>query len=477
MPGAGPGAGAAGVYPPRPMTDLVVDNPFTLEEAARRPYADDATIDHLLDAATATARAWARSPLAERIALCSRAVEEMEAARESIAADITRTMGKPLRQARNELAGMVKRARHMGSIAEASLADTVLPLDGFERRIARVPLGVVLDLPAWNYPLLTAVNVLIPAVLAGNAVVVKHSPRSPLCGEHFAAAFARAGAPAGLVQALHADYPTTERIAGDRRIGYVAFTGSVFGGHRIYAAAASQRFTDVGLELGGKDGAYVAPDADFDKAVDGVVDGACYNAGQSCCAVERAYVHESIYDRFVEAAMALMKQYKLGDPTEEGISMGPIAQPWHPAFLQKQIDQARDRGANVLLGGRATQVDGRGRFFEPTLLTDCDPSLDVMRVETFGPVLPIVKVRSDEEAVAHINDCDLGLTAAIYTKDAERAARLAAELDVGTVYMNQCDTLDPALPWTGTKDSGKGASLSSLGFLHLTRPKALNFKL
>lgn len=459
------------------MADLVVDNPFTLEEAARRPYADGAAIDRVLDAATAAARAWAKTPLVDRITLCSRAVGEMEARGEDIAADVTRMMGKPLRQSRNEIAGMAKRARHLCSIAEASLADTVLPLDGFERRIVRVPHGVVLDLPAWNYPLLTAVNVVIPAVLAGNAVVVKHSPRSPLCGEHFAGAFARAGAPAGLVQALHADYPTTERIAGDARVGYVAFTGSVYGGHRIYAAAAATRFTDVGLELGGKDGAYVAPDADFDRAVDGVVDGACYNAGQSCCAVERAYVHESLYDRFVEAAVALMKQYRLGDPTADGITMGPVAQPWHPAFLQKQIDQARAKGARVLLGGSATQVDGRGRFFEPTLLTDCDPSLDVMRVETFGPVLPIVKVASDEEALLRINDSALGLTAAVYTKDAERAARMARDLDVGTVYMNQCDTLDPALPWTGTKDSGKGASLSALGFLHLTRPKALNFKL
>ncbi|MBK8257491.1 MAG: aldehyde dehydrogenase family protein [Polyangiaceae bacterium] len=459
------------------MAHLIVDNPYTLEESVRRPYADDAAIDRILNTAQAAARTWARSSMSDRIALCTRVVEEMEAAREAIAQDITGMMGKPLRQARNEVGGTAKRARHMIAIAEASLADTVLPLEGFDRKIVRVPWGVVLDLPAWNYPLLTAVNVVIPAVLAGNSVVLKHSPRSPLCGDHFADAFARAGAPAGLVQSVYADYPTTERMAADSRVGYVAFTGSVYGGHRIYAAAANKRFTDVGLELGGKDGAYVAPDADFEKAVDGVVDGACYNAGQSCCAVERAYVHEAIYDRFVEAAVALMKQYSLGDPMAEGVNMGPIAQPWHPAFLQKQIDQARDRGANILLGGKALSIEGRGRFFEPTLLTNCDPSLDVMRVETFGPVLPIVKVRSDEEAIERINDSELGLTAAIYTKDHDRAAKMSAQLDVGTVYMNQCDTLDPALPWTGTKDSGKGASLSALGFLHLTRPKAINFKL
>lgn len=458
------------------MADLIVDNPFTLEQAVRRPNADDAAVERVLDAARLAARAWATSPLAERLALCERAVAELEARGESIAADLTNMMGKPLRQARNELAGMAKRARFMASIAAASLADTVLPQSGFDRRIVRAPLGVVLALPAWNYPLLTAVNVVIPSVLAGNAVVLKHSPRSPLCGEHFADAFARAGAPPGLVQALHADYPTTERIAADVRVDHVAFTGSVLGGHRIQAAA-SGRFIDVGLELGGKDGAYVAADADFDKAVDGVVDGACYNAGQSCCAIERAYVHASLYDRFVEAALAQMKQYVLGDPTAEGVTMGPMAQPWHPAFIEAQIDQARAAGARVLLGGKPAMVSGRGRFFEPTLLIDCDPALDVMRVETFGPVLPIVKVGSDEEALALINDSDLGLTAAIYTNDHERAARLAALLEVGTVLMNQCDTLDPALPWTGTKNSGKGATLSALGFLHLTRPKAYNFKL
>jgi acyl-CoA reductase-like NAD-dependent aldehyde dehydrogenase len=460
------------------MPDLVVDNPFTFEESARLPLADGAAVGRVLDGARAAARGWARTPLPDRAAVCLRAVEAMEGAAEAIAADITRMMGKPIRQARNEVGGMAKRARYMIAAAEPSLADTVLPpLAGFERRIARVPLGVVFNLPAWNYPLLTAVNALVPAVLAGDVVVLKHSPRSPLVGEHFAAAFARAGAPPGVVTALSCDHPTSERIAGDPRVDHVAFTGSVLGGHRIYAAAAATHFADVGLELGGKDAAYVAADADLAKAVDGIVDGACYNAGQSCCAVERAYVHRDLYERFVEAALAQMKGYRLGDPMDEATTLGPMAQPGQPAFLEAQVRQAVGAGAQVLCGGRATAVGGKGRFFEPTLLVDVGAKLDVMQVETFGPVLPVVAVGSDEEALALMNDSAFGLTASVWTADRERADRMARELDVGTVYMNQCDTLDPALPWTGVKDSGKGATLSALGFLYLTRAKALSFKL
>jgi acyl-CoA reductase-like NAD-dependent aldehyde dehydrogenase len=460
------------------MADLLVDDPYTLAEAVRVPLADADRVDRTLDAARAASRAWAGRPVAERIAVCLAAIEAMETARDDIAADISHMMGKPLRQARNEVAGMAKRARFMASIAEASLADVLLAPDaGRERRIVRVPHGVVFALPAWNYPLLTAVNVVVPAVLSGNAVVLKHSPRSPLCGDHFARAFAAAGAPPTLVQALHCDHATSERIAGDARVDHVAFTGSVYGGHRIYAAAAANRFVEVGLELGGKDAAYVAADADLASAVAGIVDGACYNAGQSCCAVERAYVHRSLYDAFLEAARVEMSAYVLGDPMADTTTLGPMAQPTQPSFIEAQVRQAVAAGARLLSGGHAVHAGGKGRFFEPTLLADVGQRLDVMRVETFGPVLPVVAVDSDEEALAAMNDSELGLTASVWTKDRDRAARLAQRLEVGTVYMNQCDTLDPALPWTGVKDSGKGATLSAFGFAHLTRPKALNFKL
>jgi acyl-CoA reductase-like NAD-dependent aldehyde dehydrogenase len=457
--------------------ELVVDDPFTGETVFRAPLRRGAEVDAILDRAREGAKAAAALSVEARVALCLAATEAIEREAEAIAAEITAEMGKPLAQARGEIGGMAKRARHMAAIAPASLADLVIEGDPtLERRIVRAPKGVVFALPAWNYPLLTAVNVVIPAVLSGNAVVLKHSPRSPSVGDRFAKAFRDAGAPPELVQSIHCDYATAEAIAGDRRIDHVAFTGSVHGGRRIQEAAAG-RFVEVGLELGGNDAAYVAADADIAKAAEGIVDGACYNAGQSCCAVERVYVHRSRYEAFVEAALPLMRAYVLGDPRDAATSLGPIAQPWHPAELESQVEDAVGRGARLLHGGRRTSVAGRGRFFEPTVLVDVPDDAIVMSRESFGPLLPIAPVDDDDQAIALIDDDALGLTASIWTGDRDRAARFAERVEVGTVYMNRCDALDPALPWTGWKESGKGSTLSVLGFSHLTRPKAINFRI
>ncbi|HEY3820213.1 MAG TPA: aldehyde dehydrogenase family protein [Polyangiaceae bacterium] len=456
---------------------LVVDNPFTGEPACEVRLADEAFIGTTLDRARDAARGWKTSKLHERIALCERAVEQMEKNANAIARDITRMMGKPLSQAQGELKTCASRARYMMSIADAALSDVILPpLTGFERRIVREPLGVVFDLPAWNYPLLTAVNCVVPAVLAGNAVLLKHSPRTPLCGEHFARAFAEAGAPAHLVQALDCDHPSSERIVGDDRVDHVVFTGSILGGHRIVEAAA-KRFLHPCLELGGNDPAYVAPDCDLAKTVENVVDGAIYNAGQSCCAVERVYVHKSVYGRFLEMAEPLVRAYVLGDPLSDGTTLGPIAQPGHVPELEALVQDARARGARVLAGGKRTSVGGRGRFFEATLVADCNHTMKLFRQESFGPILPVMAVESDEEALAKMNDSRLGLTASVWTRDRERATRFARVLEHGTVFMNRCDYLDPALPWSGWKDSGRGVGLSTLGFEALTRPKAMHFRL
>jgi acyl-CoA reductase-like NAD-dependent aldehyde dehydrogenase len=456
---------------------LIVDDPYTLEPACSVELASEAVVNETLDRARGAASSARETAVAERVALCLRATEAMVAGADEIASDITRMMGKPLRQARNEVDGMALRARYMASIAEEALAEVIPRREaGFERRVVKTPLGVVLDLPAWNYPLLTAVNVVIPAVLAGNAVIVKHSARSPLCGNHFADAFERAGAPKHLVQALSCDHPTSERIIGDARIDHVVFTGSVPGGHRIVSAAAS-RFLHVGLELGGNDPAYVAPDCDFEKTVENVVDGALYNAGQSCCAVERVYVHRSLYQRFVDACEALVRAYVLGDPKDAATTLGPVAQPNHPGELESFVADAVSRGGRVVAGGKRTTAGGRGRFFEATLVRDVGPDAMLMRKESFGPILPLAPVDSDEEALARMNASALGLTASVWTSDRERADRMARALEYGTVFMNRCDHVDPSLPWSGWKDSGRGLSLGHLGFDQLTRPKALHYRL
>lgn len=456
---------------------LAVDNPFTGKIACSVPLLNDAQVGEILGRARRAARAWRSSSLGDRVALCERAVQRMQAQAEAIAADVTRTMGKPVAQARAEVKTMAERAQVMMSLAEGALADVVLPpAPHFERRIVREPLGVVLDLPAWNYPLLTAINCVVPAVVAGNAVVVKHSPRSPLCGDHFARAFAEAGAPAGLVQAMQCDHGVSERTVADDRVDHVVFTGSIYGGHRIVEAAA-KRFLHPCLELGGNDPAYVAPDCDLARTVESVVDGAIYNAGQSCCAVERVYVHRSVYGRFVEMAEGLVRAYVMGDPASEATTLGPIAQPHHVAELEEFVGDARARGARIVAGGRATSVGGQGRFFEATLVADADHSMKLFQRESFGPILPLMPVDSDDEALAKMNDSPLGLTAGVWTRDRDRAVRFARALECGTVFMNRCDYLDPALPWSGWKDSGRGVSLSALGFDALTRPKALHFRL
>jgi acyl-CoA reductase-like NAD-dependent aldehyde dehydrogenase len=459
------------------MTHLDVDNPFTFDTAVQVPLADAKVVDATLDRARAAAKEWKSSTVAERVAVCEKAVAWMEANADEIGRDITKMMGKPFGQAKGELTGMAVRARHMMEIAPASLADVpITPKENFERRIVKEPLGVVFDLPAWNYPLLTAINGLVPAILAGNAVIVKHSPRSPLCGEHFARAFAAAGAPAGVVQALHCDHPTSEKIVGDPRVDLVLFTGSVLGGHRVQEAAG-KRFSHVGLELGGNDPAYVAADADIDKAADAIVDGACYNAGQSCCAVERVYVHESVYGKFLAAAEPFVRAYMMGDPMDGATTLGPIAQPYHAAELEGFVADATAKGARLVAGGAKANVGGKGRFFQATLLEGVPQGAALMQKESFGPIVAICKVTGDLDALAKMNDSQLGLTASVWTRDRDRAARMATSLEFGTVLMNRCDALDPALPWTGVKDSGRGVTLSQLGFDFVTRPKAIHFRL
>jgi acyl-CoA reductase-like NAD-dependent aldehyde dehydrogenase len=458
------------------MPTLTVDNPFTLNLACEVPLAEWGEIDRVLEQARQGAAIAEALPLEQRKQLVERATAAMEARSEELSTEISRMMGKPVAQARGEVRTMAARARTMIELADRGLSPLDVPADdGIVRRVLKVPLGVVLDLPAWNYPLLTAVNAVVPAVLAGNAVIVKHSPRSPLCGAMFAEAFRSAGADPRLVQALDCTHELTERMVGDKRVDHVVFTGSVHGGQRISQAAAG-RFMQIGYELGGNDPAYVAEDADLTRSVESLVDGAMYNAGQSCCAVERVYVHARHYDAFVEASEALAKAYVLGDPLAAETTMGPIAQPYHVEELEGMVRDAVRAGARLVCGGGGKQVDGRGRFFAPTVLADVRDDARVMRDEQFGPILAVQRVGSDDEALARMNDSRYGLTASLWTRDRERAERFGARLRCGTVFMNRCDFVDPRLPWSGVGMSGRGHSLSVLGFDQLTRTRSLHFR-
>ena len=446
-------------------------DPFSGETVCELPKDTAADLETKLDAAVAAQRVWAELPVAERAAQVGRALGWFRDHGEQVALDITRQMGKPIAQSRNELGGLFERAEHMLAIAEDALAPEVLPeKPGFERRIEHVPLGVVLDIAAWNYPLVITINVLVPALLAGNAVVVKHSERTPLCGRHFTQAFASLE-PAGLVCDAILDHPDTARLVGDPRIDHVSFTGSVEGGRQVQSAAR-ERFIDVGLELGGKDAAYLAEDADLETAVAGVVDGACYNAGQSCCGVERIYVPTDRLDEVVERARPLLEAYTLADPKLDDTTMGPLANPGALDLLEGQVAAAVQGGAQLLLGGARVERC----FFPPTLVVGAADDSSLMRDESFGPIVAITPVTDDADALRRMNDSDLGLTASVWTADADRAEWFARRLDVGTVFQNRCDSLDPALPWTGVKNSGRGSTLSTHGFHHLTRRKSLHFK-
>ena len=386
-------------------------------------------------------------------------------------------MGRPLRHSPGEVRGFEERARYMLGLAPTALAP-VKPADkpGFDRRIKRVPLGVIAVVAPWNYPYLTAVNAVLPALIAGNAVVLKHSHQTPLCAERFHQAFAAADVPAGVFQYLHLSHADTSRLMGDRRVAGVCFTGSVSGGRAVVAATASG-FAASGLELGGKDPAYVRADADLAHAVDTLTDGAFYNAGQSCCGIKRIYVAASRYEDFVDGVVDLTKKYRLGSPLDPETTIGPVVRTSAADAVRSQVRDAVGRGARQLIDESLFPASAPGTpYLAPQVLVDVDHSMAIMREETFGPAVGIMKVASDEEALRLMNDSDFGLTAAIFSADTARAETLADALETGTVFLNRCDYLDPALAWTGVKNSGRGCTLSSIGFEQLTRPKSYHFK-
>jgi acyl-CoA reductase-like NAD-dependent aldehyde dehydrogenase len=444
---------------------------------AERRVAGDADVAAAIAAARRAQQTWRATSLDRRAELCLAAVEAMLAMTDEISTELAWQMGRPVRYGAGEMKGFAERSRHMVSIAPEALARVdVEPKAGFRRYVTRGPLGVVLVVAPWNYPFLTAVNTIIPALMAGNAVVLKHASQTLLVGERFAKAFAAAGLPDGVFQNLVLSHGQTAALLAKGAVDRVNFTGSVQGGRDIERAAAGT-FSEVGLELGGKDPAYVRADADVSYAVENIVDGAFFNSGQSCCGIERIYVDSAVYDEFVAAAAALTAGYVLGSPLDHATTMGPMVKGSAADFVRGQIASALAAGARqvVDLSGFAADVAG-SPYLAPQILVDVDHSMSVMTDESFGPVVGIMAVDSDDEAIALMNDSPYGLSASIWTSDIEAAQSIGERVETGTVFMNRADYLDPALAWTGVKDTGRGVTLSRLGYEHLTRAKSFHLR-
>jgi acyl-CoA reductase-like NAD-dependent aldehyde dehydrogenase len=416
---------------------------------------------------------WAKRPLQERIDLVLAGVAAIGAMNDEIVPELAWQMGRPIRYG-GEFGGFEERATYMARIAKDALSNIEIADDnGFHRFIAREPHGVVLVVAPWNYPYMTAINTIAPALIAGNAVVLKHATQTLLVGERLADAFQSVGIPVGVFQNMFLNHQMTSDLIANRSFGFINFTGSVGGGRAMEQAAAGT-FTVLGLELGGKDPGYVMEDADLDAAVDTLIDGAMYNSGQCCCGIERIYVVDSLYDAFVEKAVAIVEGYKLGNPLDKSTTLGPMAHKRFAEEVRNQISEAVEMGAHAHIDVFAE--DDGGAYLSPQILTNVSHDMRVMRDESFGPVVGIMKVKDDAEAIALMNDSDFGLTASLWTADTARAISIGQQIETGTIFMNRCDYLDPALCWTGCKDTGRGGGLSIIGFHNLTRPKSYHLK-
>ncbi len=442
-----------------------------------RPVASGKEIAAALDAARNAQADWSAFSIAERAQYCTSIVDNVLAMEAEITPELAWQMGRPIRFGAGELRGFEERARHMIAIAEEALAPVEpTPMDGVCRFIQRIPMGVVFIIAPWNYPYLTAVNSLIPALMAGNAVILKHAAQTLGVGERLQIACDKADLPKGVFKNLFLTHDQAAVMIASNKIDQVNFTGSVTGGREISTAAA-KTFMGVGLELGGKDPAYVREDADLDHAVESLVDGAYFNSGQSCCGIERIYVSDKIYQDFVDGFVELTRAYVLGNPLEGATTLGPMLKPAAADFVRGQINIAVDFGARALINAKDFKLDAPGSsYMAPQALIDVDHSMAVMMEESFGPVVGIMKVRDDNEAVRLMNDSDYGLSASIWTADLGCAQNLGGQIETGTVFMNRCDYLDPTLAWTGVKNTGRGATLSHIGYHTLTRPKSFHLK-
>jgi acyl-CoA reductase-like NAD-dependent aldehyde dehydrogenase len=458
------------------MSDSVkIISPVDGSVYAERPIAKDAAVDAALSAARAALPKWRATPVAERGRYMLAFLDALLAMNDDITTELAWQMGRPVRYG-GEKGGAEERTRAVVALAEEALQPYYPPeKPGFRRYIAREPLGIVMVIAPWNYPYLTSINTIVPALLAGNAVILKHAAQTLLVGERFAEAFRQSGLPQGLFHNLVLSHEQTEKLIGSGRIDHINFTGSVAGGRAI-ERAASGTFASLGLELGGKDPAYVRADAKLDHAIENLVDGTFYNSGQCCCGIERIYVDAAVYDDFVAGFADLTRKYVVGNPLEQATTLGPMARASFADTVRAQVAEAKRKGAASLINMKVEGDRSGSPYLAPEVLVNVNHQMEVMREESFGPVVGIMKVHDDDEAVMLMNDSPYGLTASIWTRDMDRAAELGSRIETGTVFMNRCDYLDPYLTWTGVKETGRGTALSRLGFETLTQPKSYHLR-
>ncbi len=450
-----------------------VDNSVYLEE----DYSTTEDIDKVLKIAAKAQKQWQNTKISKRKEYVQKFIDILFSKKDEIAKELSYQMGRPISQSGFELNGFKERAEYMLQIAEKSL-EPFYPekKQGFERYIEKEPLGVVAVLSPWNYPFLTSINVIVPAILAGNSVILRHSIQTPLVAKRYQEAFDESGLLEGVFSHIYLTHSDASYLLGDKRVDGVFFTGSVKGGYEVQKAIQN-KFIPCGLELGGKDPAYVREDADIDYSVSNLVEGSFFNSGQSCCGIERIYVHKRVYDEFVKKFVAETKKYKLGNPLDKATTIGPMVKTEASDFVREQIKEALSKGAKSLVGESLFPASKKGTpYLAPTVLVDVEHSMSVMNEESFGPVVGIMKVSNDKEALELMNDSDYGLTASIWTVDKNAAKELSKHIQTGTVYMNRCDYLDPALAWSGVKDTGRGISLSTFGYDQVTRVKSIHFK-
>ena len=459
------------------MTETVkLKSPVDGSIYVERPVATDQQVSRAVEAARAAQPDWAARSIADRCKYVLAMLEALVGMSDEIVPELAHMMGRPVRYG-GEFGGVKERTTYMVEIAEQALKPVMAsnPKDGFTRYVKKDPLGVVMVIAPWNYPYLTAVNTIVPALIAGSTVILKHAAQTLLVGERFAQAFEKAGLPKGVFQNVVLNHAQTEKLLGSGKIDHVNFTGSVAGGRAIEKAGAGT-FMTMGLELGGKDPAYVLADAKLDHAIPNLVEGAFYNSGQCCCGIERIYVHEKLYDDFVDGFVAETKNYQLGNPLDQATTMGPMAQARFADFIREQKAEALRKGATAHMNTKDERDREGSPYLPAEVLTGVDHQMSVMREESFGPIVGIMKVRGDEDAIALMNDSPYGLTASVWTSDIEHAVKIGDRVETGTVFMNRCDYLDPALVWTGVKDTGKGAALSQIGYDNLTRPKSYHLR-